>query len=77
MVFPKAYRHSIGKTELIKSYMEKEDAELLDYLQIVDIGLVYSIPNYQERKQKLEWCAMVWRRKQEEMTKAELNDYLE
>ena len=28
-------------------------------------------------KQKLEWCAMVWRRKQEEMTKAELNDYLE
>ena len=63
-------KKKIEKTELIKSYMEKEDAELLDYLQIVDIGLVYSIPNYQERKQKLEWCAMVWRNNLE-MYKAE------
>lgn len=59
------YRESrnIAKSESIRAYFSAEERELMDYLQRVDVGLIYSVPNYQERKQKLEWCAMKWQSK--------------
>ena len=54
----------IEKSEPIRPHLSREEAALLDYLQHLDVGFVYSIPDFQERKQKLEWCAMNWRRKQ-------------
>ena len=53
----------IAKSESIRPYLSMEQAELMDYLQRVDVGLIYSVPNYQERRQKLEWCAMKWHSK--------------
>ena len=53
----------LEKSEPIRPHLPTEEAALLDYLQHLDVGFVYSIPDFQERKQKLEWCAMNWRRK--------------
>ena len=55
--------HNIARSGSIRPYLSEEQRELMDYLQRVDVGLIYSVPNYQERKQKLEWCAMKWHSK--------------
>ena len=61
----KVYReeHGIPKSEPIRPYFTSDEAALMEYLQHLDVGFVYSIPDFQQRKQKLEWCAMNWRRK--------------
>lgn len=53
--------HNIAKNEPIRSYFTPEQSKLMSHLQCIDVGLIYSIPSYLERKQKLEWCAMKWR----------------
>ena len=61
----KAYReeHGIPKGEPIRPHFKPDEGALMEYLQHLDAGFVYSIPDFQQRKQKLEWCAMNWRRK--------------
>ena len=53
----------IEKSEPIRSHLSTEEVALLDYLQHLEVGFMYSIPDFQQRKQKLEWCANNWRRK--------------
>lgn len=47
-------RNGIQKGESIRPYMDKHQLKLLETLQKVDIGLLYSGLSYQERKNKLE-----------------------
>lgn len=47
-------RNGIQKGESIRPYMDKYQLKLLEVLQKVDIGLLYSGLSYQERKNKLE-----------------------
>lgn len=47
-------RNGIQKGESIRPYMDKHQLKLLEVLQKVDIGLLYSGLSYQERKNKLE-----------------------
>ena len=59
----KQYRekHSIPKSEPIRPHLTAEEATLMEHLQMIDIGLQYSEPEYQKRKQTLEWYVMNWR----------------
>ena len=61
----KAYReeHGIPKSEPIRPHFTTEEAALMEYLQYLDTGFLYSISDFQQRKQKLEWCAVNWKRK--------------
>ena len=45
--------------------MTLEEATLMERLQVIDVGLQYSEPDYQKRKQTLEWYAMSQRQKAE------------
>ena len=55
--------NNIPKSEPIRPHLDSNSAALLDHLQHVDVGLIYGMLDYQERKQKLEWCAMKWKEK--------------
>lgn len=63
----KQYRekHSIPKNEPIRPHMTNDEAELMEQLQVIDVGLQYSEPDYQKRKQMLEWYAMSREQKKE------------
>jgi len=63
----KQYRekHCIPKSEPIRPSMTLEEATLMERLQVIDVGLQYSEPDYQKRKQTLEWYAMSQRQKAE------------
>lgn len=50
--------HGLEKGCSIRPYLEKEQIELLETLQKVDVGLLLSVPDYQQRKHYLEWYAM-------------------
>ena len=65
----KQYRekHGIQKSELIRPHMTPTETALMSQLQIIDVGLQYSTPDYQQRKRMLEWYAA----KQVERTLAE------
>ena len=57
---PKAYHysneeHGLEKGTSIRPYLSSDQLKQIDALQKIDIGLMVGIPNYQERKQKLEW----------------------
>ena len=56
-------QNHLEKGEPIRPHFNPDEAALMEYLQHVDAGFVYSITDFQQRKQKLEWCAMNWRRK--------------
>lgn len=61
--------NNIPKPEPIRPHLDSNSAALLDHLQHVDVGLIYGMLDYQERKQKLEWCAMKWKEKHLETVK--------
>ncbi|MBR0251947.1 MAG: Rha family transcriptional regulator [Synergistaceae bacterium] len=65
----KEYRekHNIPKSEPIRSYFTPAQAELMKLLQNFDIGFVIAIPDFQQRKQMLEYQAMKWREKNNEV----------
>lgn len=46
--------HDIPSNESIRPYLSEEQIKLMDILQKVDIGLLFSIPDYHKRKQFLE-----------------------
>jgi Rha family phage regulatory protein len=50
--------HGLGKTDSIRPFLSPEQIKLVDILQKVDIGLLVSIPDYQQRKRMLEWYKM-------------------
>jgi Rha family phage regulatory protein len=50
--------HNIPKGESIRPKMTREQIELLDTLQKVDIGLLIAVPNFEQRKRQLEWVAL-------------------
>ena len=53
----KRYReaHGIGKAKSIRPYLTLEQIEMLDILQKVDIGLLVSVSDFEQRKRHLEW----------------------
>ena len=55
--------HNIPEEHSIRSYLSIKEIELLDRLQTFDIGFVIAVPDFQQRKQMLEYQAMKWREK--------------
>lgn len=52
-------KHDIPKEESsIRPFLTDEERKQLDILQRIDTGLLLSVPDYHERKQKLEWYYM-------------------
>lgn len=47
--------NGIEKGKSIRPYLSKEQIEMLEVLQKVDIGLLVAFPNYEDRKRHLEW----------------------
>ena len=47
--------HGLKAGTSIRPYLKKEEIEAIDQLQRVDIGLLISTPDFQQRKQFLEW----------------------
>ncbi len=47
--------NGIPKGGSIRPYLTKEQIELIDKLQKVDVGLLVAIPDYEQRKICLEW----------------------
>ena len=47
--------HGLQKGESIRPYLTAEQIELLNILQKVDIGLLVSVPDFEQRKRHLEW----------------------
>lgn len=58
----KQYRetHGIPQGEPIRPHMTPQEADLMEYLQTVDVGFQYAIPVYHQRKQALEALACQW-----------------
>ena len=50
--------NGLAKGTSIRPYLIDEQIELLETLQKVDIGLLVSVPDYQQRKRHLEWYKM-------------------
>lgn len=50
--------HGIPKGESIRPFLTDRQIELMDTLQKVDIGLLVSVPEYEQRKRLLEWYKM-------------------
>lgn len=62
--------NGISKNVRIRPHMTKDDADLMQRLQIMDVGLQYSTPDFQERKRKLEWFANWWREEKKKLPAA-------
>lgn len=56
----KQFRQAYGleKGTSIRPYLTAEQVSLLEILQKVDIGLLVSVPDYEQRKRYLEWYKM-------------------
>ena len=50
--------HGLKKGTSIRPYLTKEQIEMMEILQKVDVGLLVSVPDYQQRKRYLEWYKM-------------------
>ncbi|MEA4972349.1 MAG: Rha family transcriptional regulator [Candidatus Metalachnospira sp.] len=50
--------NGIDKGKSIRPYLTEEQISMLDMLQKVDIGLLVSVPEYEQRKRYLEWYMM-------------------
>ena len=68
----KQYReqHGIPQNDRIRPHMRKDEADLMERLQIMDVGLQYFTPDFQERKRKLEWFANWWREEKKKLPAA-------
>lgn len=47
--------NGIEKGKSIQPYLNKEQIDMLETLQKVDVGLLVAFPNYEDRKRHLEW----------------------
>ncbi len=50
--------HGLKSGTSIRPYLSTDEIEAIDLLQRVDIGLMVSTPDFQQRKQYLEWYYM-------------------
>jgi Rha family phage regulatory protein len=50
--------HGLEKGTSIRPYLTDEQVRMIETLQKVDIGLLVSVPDYQQRKRYLEWYKM-------------------
>jgi Rha family phage regulatory protein len=50
--------HDLEKGTSIRPYLTDEQVRMIETLQKVDIGLLVSVPDYQQRKRYLEWYKM-------------------
>ena len=68
----KEYRQlkRIPESEPIRPYMSSDEVALLDRLQNFDIGFVVAVPDFQQRKQMLEYQAMKWKQANREKINA-------
>lgn len=48
-------QNGLEKHESIRPHLSKEQIDMLDTLQKVDIGLMLALPDYEQRKRQLEW----------------------
>lgn len=55
-------KHGISKSGSIRPYFTKEEAELMEALMEIDVGLQYSTPDFQQRKHILDWYALSHRK---------------
>ncbi|MBE6906149.1 MAG: transcriptional regulator [Ruminococcaceae bacterium] len=56
--------NGLAKGESIRPYLTDEQIKLLDVLQKVDVGLLVSVPDFDQRKRHLEWYVMKWKQAQ-------------
>lgn len=56
-------KNGIPKGESIRPYLSDKQIELLEILQKVDVGLLVSVPDYEQRKRHLEWYKLKWEQK--------------
>lgn len=47
--------NGIEKGKSIRPYLSKDQIDMLETLQKVDVGLLVAFPNYEDRKRHLEW----------------------
>lgn len=47
--------NGIEKGKSIRPYLNKEQIDMLETLQKVDVGLLVAFSNYEDRKRHLEW----------------------
>lgn len=52
--------HGIPKGQSTRPYMTEKQLELLEVLQRIDIGLLMSVPDYEQRKKHLERYKLRW-----------------
>ena len=52
--------NGIEKGKSIRPYLTKEQINLVDVLQKVDVGLLVAFSNYEDRKRHLEWYKTKW-----------------
>lgn len=52
--------NGIEKGKSIRPYLSKDQIELIELLQKVDVGLLVAFPNYEDRKRHLEWYKQKW-----------------
>ena len=64
----KKYReqHGIPKTESIRAHLTAKEADMLERLQHMDVGLVYAGLSFRDRQHRLEWYA--WSKSQPTLT---------
>lgn len=48
-------KHGIAKGESIRPFLTAEQVDRLEILQKVDVGLLVAVPDYNQRKNQLEW----------------------
>lgn len=48
-------KHGIAKGESIRPFLTVEQIDRLEILQKVDVGLLVAVPDYNQRKNQLEW----------------------
>ena len=59
----KQYREMKGipASEPIRPHLSLDEAKLMDRLQLFDIGFVVAVPDFEQRRQMLEYQAMKWK----------------
>ena len=57
---------SIPRAEPLIPHLGEDEKELMEMLQITDVGLQYAMPDIQQRKRTLEYCAMKWEAEREQ-----------
>ena len=60
--------NQLGDAKSIRPYLSPEQINMLDILQKVDIGLLVSVPDFEQRKRFLEWYMQKVIEKQKKLT---------